>query len=60
MSRVDALATELAVPEVALDTWTFNVAAQGFFQSLGYSAYNLRLRKRENRRNGELDDSGVV
>ena len=45
MDGVDALATELSLPEVALDTWTFNAVARRFFEALGYSVYNLRFRK---------------
>ena len=45
MSWVDALATELGVSEVSLDTCLFNADALNFFESLGYSTYNLRLRK---------------
>ncbi len=45
MDGVDALATELSLPEVALDTWTFNAEARRFFEALGYSVYNLRFRK---------------
>lgn len=45
MLQVDALAKESGVSEVALDTWLFNADAKNFFESLGYSIYNLRLRK---------------
>jgi GNAT superfamily N-acetyltransferase len=45
MLRVDALAKELRISEVGLDTWSFNADALGFFESLGYAAFNIRLRK---------------
>jgi GNAT superfamily N-acetyltransferase len=45
MSRVDALAKELGVSEVSLDSWSFNAGALRFFESLGYAAFNVRLRK---------------
>ena len=45
MNRVDALAADLGVAEVALDTWQFNSEGRRFFEGLGYTAYNIRLRK---------------
>lgn len=45
MAQVEAMAAELSVPEVALDTWSFNEEARRFFEALGYQVYNLRLRK---------------
>lgn len=46
MSRVETLGIELGVSEVRLDTWKFNDEALHFFEALGYTPYNLRLRKR--------------
>jgi len=46
MGRVFREAVDLGIDVVALDTWDFNVAAQRFFESLGFSAYNLRFAKR--------------
>jgi RimJ/RimL family protein N-acetyltransferase len=37
---------ELGVQQVALDTWSFNTAAQAFFAWCGYEIYNVRLRRR--------------
>jgi ribosomal protein S18 acetylase RimI-like enzyme len=45
MSTVDALANQLGVSEVSLDAWSFNADALSFFESLGYAAFNVRLRK---------------
>lgn len=47
MSRVDALARELGISEVALDSWSFNTDAIRFFETLGFAEYNVRLRKPE-------------
>ncbi len=46
MRRVEELATELGVAEVALDTWSFNTEARRFFEALGYEVHGFRLRKR--------------
>lgn len=45
MERAAALAVELGMGEVALDTWIFNTGARRFFESLGYAVYNVRMRK---------------
>ncbi len=45
MLRAEALAVELSADEVALDTWAFNESARRFFEALGYSVYNFRMRK---------------
>ena len=42
MRRAEECASELGATEVALDTWTFNMAAQAFFTALGYNVYNYR------------------
>jgi RimJ/RimL family protein N-acetyltransferase len=36
----------LGVQQVALDTRSFNTAAQAFFTGCGYEIYNVRLRRR--------------
>ncbi len=43
---VEREAAELAVQQVALDTWSFNTSAQAFFTGCGYEVYNVRLRRR--------------
>ena len=38
-------ADRLGATQVTLTTWGFNVAAQEFFASCGYEAYNVRMRR---------------
>lgn len=45
MSRVEGLARELGVSEIALDTWSFNQDALQFFESIGYTGFMVRFRK---------------
>ena len=46
LEAVEREATELGAQQVALDTWSFNATAQGFFTGCGYEVYNVRLRRR--------------
>jgi ribosomal protein S18 acetylase RimI-like enzyme len=46
VQAVEREAAELGVQQVALDTWSFNTAAQAFFAWCGYEIYNVRLRRR--------------
>ena len=40
------LAREEDIQMVALDTWSFNTAAHGFFRRRGFETFNLRMKKR--------------
>jgi ribosomal protein S18 acetylase RimI-like enzyme len=46
VQAVEREAAELGVQQVALDTWSFNTAAQAFFTGCGYEIHNVRLRRR--------------
>ena len=43
MARARALAQELRVSRIQLDSWDFNVQAHGFFERLGYRKFNYRF-----------------
>lgn len=45
MGRVDALAQDLGVQQILLDSWIFNTHAHRFFERHGYAVFNLRMWK---------------
>lgn len=45
LAHVDVVARDLGAAQVALDTWSFNEAAQACFTSCGFEPYNVRLRR---------------
>ena len=55
LHAVERAAAEHGVQQVALDTWSFNTAAQAFFTACGYEPYNLRMRRRVMPRRGVED-----
>lgn len=48
LGAVENEAVAWGAQQVALDTWSFNEAAQAFFASCGYEVYNVRLRRQVN------------
>jgi ribosomal protein S18 acetylase RimI-like enzyme len=42
---VEEEAAKRRIERVALDHWIFNKDAQAFFGSMGYEAFNVRMRK---------------
>ncbi len=45
MQQADALAAELNVQRIQLESWGFNTKAHGFFESQGFEKFNFRFWK---------------
>jgi GNAT superfamily N-acetyltransferase len=45
MKQADALAKELNVQRIQLDSWGFNLNAHAFFEHLGFQKFNFRFWK---------------
>jgi ribosomal protein S18 acetylase RimI-like enzyme len=45
MAQAEALARELGVPRMQLDSWEFNTSAHGFFESQGFERFDYRFWK---------------
>jgi ribosomal protein S18 acetylase RimI-like enzyme len=43
MEAVRSLAEQEGIDTIALDTWSFNTAAQAFFKKQGFELFNLRM-----------------
>ena len=43
MNRVEELAREIGVTKIQLDSWSFNIAAHTFFESLGFEKFDFRF-----------------
>jgi ribosomal protein S18 acetylase RimI-like enzyme len=45
MAEAEALARDLDMPRIQLDSWDFNTGAHGFFESQGFQKFNYRFWK---------------
>ena len=45
IQRAEALAKELDVPRIQLNSWDFNIDAHGFFERLGFQKFDFRFWK---------------
>jgi ribosomal protein S18 acetylase RimI-like enzyme len=52
---VQQQAADLGIATVALDVWAANLPAQQFFASLGFTAFNLSLRKTSRSHDGQAE-----